>query len=167
MFNTPLCLHFTMSGESGSSAISLNFDLPNIISFFLLGAVNGLVTGGVLGTSATGGVSPYAGGGTLILASVAGIVGLFATSLVATLFSNYSKNTRLNLISKGEKGWSLSKGGHILLGGIFNGLFFWLLHSLAFFQGAGFFGNALAGALALMGYSVVIMPVMSALKGVM
>lgn len=155
-----------MSGAEAS--IKLAFDLPNIISFFLLGAVNGLVTGGVLGTSATGGVAPYAGGGTLILASVAGIVGLFATSLVSTLFSNYSKNNRLHLITKDAKGgWTLDKGGHVILGGVFNGLFFWLLHSLAFFQGAGFFGNALAGALSLMGYSVVIMPVMTALKGVM
>lgn len=151
-----------------------DFNLPDIVSFFLLGAVNGLVTGGVLGMSA--GVSASAGGGTLVLASVAGIVGLFATSLVAMLFTGYTGNLRKGFVSKiadvDEKGnklttthWGMANGGHILVAGIFNGLFFWGLHSLAFFQGAGFLGNALAGGLALLGYSVIVMPLMSSLKG--
>jgi D-alanine-D-alanine ligase-like ATP-grasp enzyme len=62
--------------------------------------------------------------------------------------------------------WSLTKTGSIIVAGIANGLFFWALHSLAFFQGAGFFGNALAGALALMGYAVVVQPLMGSLSKV-
>jgi hypothetical protein len=152
----------------------LAFDLLNIVSFFLLGAVNGLVTGGVLGMSA--GVSASAGGGTLVLASVAGIVGLFATSLVDMLFPKYTGRIKGGLVSQiadvDKNGktlttwhWGMEKGGHIIVAGIFNGLFFWGLHSLAFFQGAGFLGNALAGGLALLGYSVIVMPLMSSLKG--
>lgn len=151
-----------------------DFNLPDIVSFFLLGSINGLATGGVLGMSA--GMSASAGGGTLVLASVAGIVGLFATSLVAMLFSGYKGNLRGSFIVKTQHAatkdaaaystWDMEKGGHILVAGIFNGLFFWGLHSLAFFQGAGFLGNALAGGLSLLGYSVIVMPLMSSLKGV-
>lgn len=142
--------------------LGINLHLPNIVSFFLLGAVNGLVTGGVMGMS--NGVAPYAGGGSLIMASVAGIVGLFATSLVGMLFSDYTG--KLQLVSKDQKTnkWTLGAGASVVLGGIFNGLFFWLLHSLSFFQYGGFFGNALAGGLALMGYSVIVQPLMSSLK---
>lgn len=147
-----------------TNSLSISLNVPSIISFFLLGAVNGLVTGGILGMS--GGVSASAGGGTLILASVAGIVGLFATSLVGMLFPKYlSGDRRMSFVQKGAKGWDLTTaGGHILVAGIANGLFFWALHSLAFFQGAGFFGNALAGALALMGYSVLVQPIMGSLQ---
>lgn len=151
-----------------------DFNLPDIVSFFLLGSINGLVTGGVLGMSA--GMSASAGGGTLVLASVAGIVGLFATSLVAMLFPNYTGRAKGGFVSQmtvlddkgkptGATEWGMEKGGHILVAGIFNGLFFWGLHSLAFFQGAGFLGNALAGGLALLGYSVIVMPLMSSLRG--
>lgn len=152
------------------------FNLPDIVSFFLLGSINGLVTGGVMGMSA--GMSASAGGGTLVLASVAGIVGLFATSLVAMLFTGYKGNLRGSFIVKTQHAadpvahtdayatWDMAKGGHILVAGIFNGLFFWGLHSLAFFQGAGFLGNALAGGLSLLGYSVIVMPLMGSLKGV-
>ena len=52
-----------------TNSLSISLNVPSIISFFLLGSVNGLVTGGILGMS--GGVSASAGGGTLILASVA------------------------------------------------------------------------------------------------
>lgn len=149
-----------------TASLSINLNVPSIISFFLLGAVNGLVTGGILGMS--GGVSAAAGGGTLVLASVAGVVGLFATSLVGMLFPKYtSGDHRMSFVAKTPKGeWSLTNTGSIIVAGIANGLFFWALHSLAFFQGAGFFGNALAGALALMGYSVVVQPLMGSLSKV-
>jgi D-alanine-D-alanine ligase-like ATP-grasp enzyme len=109
-----------------------------------------------------------AGGGTLILASVAGVVGLFATSLVGMLFPKYVEgNSRMSFVAKNAAGdWSLTKTGSIVVAGIANGLFFWALHSLAFFQGAGFFGNALAGALSLMGYAVVVQPLMGSLSKV-
>ena len=156
-----------MSAPSTASAgLSISLNVPSIVSFFLLGAVNGLVTGGILGMSA--GVSASAGGGTLILASVAGIVGLFATSLVGMLFPKYVKGDhRMSFVVKDKAGeWSLKTAGSIIVAGITNGLFFWALHSLAFFQGAGFFGNALAGALALMGYAVVVQPLMGSLSKV-
>lgn len=151
----------------------LAFDLPNIVSFFLLGSVNGLVTGGVLGMSA--GMSASAGGGTLVLASVAGIVGLFATSLVDMLFPKYEGRLKGGFVSQladiDAQGktlttthWGMEKGGHVIVAGIINGLFFWGLHSLAFFQGAGFFGNALAGGLSLLGYTVIVQPLMGSLK---
>lgn len=149
-----------------TNSLSISLNVPSIISFFLLGAVNGLVTGGILGMS--GGVSASAGGGTLILASVAGIVGLFATSLVGMLFPRYvGGKHHMSFVVKDTAGaWSLTKTGSIIVAGIANGLFFWALHSLAFFQGAGFFGNALAGALALMGYAVVVQPLMGSLSKV-
>lgn len=139
-----------------------DFHVPEIISFFLLGAVNGLTTGGVLGMS--GGVSASAGGGTLVLASVAGIVGLFATSLVAMLFSGYKGMLKQTFVHQDKtSAWIMDNGGSIIVAGIFNGLFFWMLHSLAFFQGAGFFGNALAGGISLLGYSIIVKPLMSSL----
>lgn len=151
--------------DTSNNSLSISINVPSIISFFLLGAVNGLVTGGILGMS--GGVSAAAGGGTLILASVAGIVGLFATSLVGMLFPKYiGGKHRMSFVVKNKGSWSLTTTGSIIVAGVANGLFFWALHSLAFFQGAGFFGNALAGALALMGYAVVVQPLMGSLSKV-
>jgi len=139
--------------------------IPPFIPFLLLGGANGLFLGGM--EMWLGGPGLDFSVGRLFGYPFIGIVALVGVSILSLAFPGFTSSGYLNLMNKmpstapGEKGkWVLGNGVSVLLGGIFNGLAFWVLHAIPFVQSMGFFGSALVGVACLSAYTSFVLPLL-------
>ena len=139
--------------------------IPPFIPFLLLGGANGLFLGGM--EMWLGGPGLDFSIGRLFGYPFIGVIALVGVSILSLAFPGFTSGQYLNLIGKkpgatlGDKAtWVLGNGASVLLGGIFNGLAFWLLHAIPFVQQMGFFGSALVGVACLSAYTSFVLPLL-------
>lgn len=126
----------------------------NFVPFLLLGAINGLLLGMI--ELNNGGVSDSLGFGGFIGYSIAGIVSLYVVDFIRTWV--FPRQRSVFPDAPPADTFALSMlGMPVIIGGALNGLVFWYLHTLAYFQFGGFFVNAVAGAISLTFYSGLAM----------
>lgn len=136
--------------------------IPPFIPFLLLGGANGLLLGAM--ESWLGGPGFDFSVMRLFGYPFIGVISLVAVSVLSLAFPGFTESGWLNLAGKAGEGasakgkWVLANGSSVLLGGIFNGLAFWVLHAIPFVQGMGFFGSALVGVACLSAYTSFVLP---------
>jgi len=139
--------------------------IPPFIPFLLLGGANGLLLGAMEGW--LGGPGWTFSVMRLFGYPLIGVLSLAAVSVLSLAFPGFTDAKYLNVIKKAPSGvadsakWVAANGGSVLLGGIFNGLAFWVLHAIPFVQNMGFFGSALVGVACLAAYTSFVLPLIN------
>jgi hypothetical protein len=104
--------------------------IPPFIPFLLLGGANGLLLGAMEGW--LGGPGWTFSVMRLFGYPLIGVLSLAAVSVLSLAFPGFTDAKYLNVIKKAPSGvadsakWVAANGGSVLLGGIFNGLAFWV-----------------------------------------